>query len=361
MGVFKKGNRYYAEYYVNGKKVRESSKTNNRAIAEKLYEKRKTEIAEGRFLDKQKEYNITLFKLIDEYVKIHLKDVSKSTQKKYLVCIGKLKKYFRDVKVVGINSRLLEGYRKARLEMGNKKATVNRDVAVLRNMLNKAVEWEELNINPIAGVKQYREIPSKIMHFTDDEIEKLLNVSGERLKPIILTALHTGIRRAQLLSLKWSNINFENRTIYIENGKWGRWQEIPINDTLYNVLFEMKQKSTGEYIFTKDNGEPCGDIKKSFNTILRKAGLKDTGKTFHTLRHTFASRLVMAGVDLPTIKELMGHSSINTTMRYAHVDQQHKREAIDKLESKMDTSMDTSRVFGRKSIAGERHKSITVQ
>jgi len=106
-----------------------------------------------------------------------------------------------------------------------------------------------------------------------------------------------------------------------------------MNGFLYDTLTALKKKRNGSYVFSNEEGEPYGDIKRSFSTALKRAGIENF--RFHDLRHTFASHLVMSGVDLKTVQELMGHKTINMTLRYAHLSPDHKRKAVENLGSEM--------------------------
>ena len=143
------------------------------------------------------------------------------------------------------------------------------------------------------------------------------------------------MRRGEILSLKWDDIDFEHRIIHLLNTKSRKKREVPMNQGVFRALNAVTRHSKSEYVFCKKDGSVIGDIKKSFSTALKKSGIKDF--RFHDLRHTAASQLVMAGIDLNTVRELLGHSSLAMTMRYAHLSPDHKKQAVDALSSRIDT------------------------
>lgn len=149
---------------------------------------------------------------------------------------------------------------------------------------------------------------------------------AKHLEIIILTALNTGMRKGEILNPKWSNVDFKNRAIVVEGTKNGEIRKIAMNKKLTQTLEGAKKVSKGEYVFSK-NGKRHRDVKTGWRTALEKAGIEDF--TFHGLRHTFGSRMGMAGVDLRTIQELMGHKHIKMTMRYSHPTAEHKRRAVE--------------------------------
>ena len=118
---------------------------------------------------------------------------------------------------------------------------------------------------------------------------------------------YTGLRKAEIVNIRWHAIDFRNRIIYIENTKNGEKREVPMNDYLTGTLKSIKRKDGSPYVFCNKDDNPCYDFRKSFATALKKAGIKDF--RFHDLRHTFTSNLVMEGVDLATVRELLGHKS----------------------------------------------------
>ena len=154
--------------------------------------------------------------------------------------------------------------------------------------------------------------------------------------PILLTAIHTGLRKSELFRLEWSDIDFEREVLTItakgeEHTKSYRNREIPMTDQLTKCLKSIPRISN--WVFCKEDGERySGWIITSLENTAKKAGIKRF--TFHSLRHTFGSHLVMDGVDLPTVQKLMGHAEISTTMIYAHLAPDHLRKAIYRLSSR---------------------------
>lgn len=220
-------------------------------------------------------------------------------------------------------------------------------------MFTKAVEWSMAHNNPTIGVRKLRESNGRIRYLTNDEAQRLVTqcaiLEGEELrhgrrsciKGIVVTALNTGMRKGEILGLKWSDIDFRQGIILLENPKNGQRREVPLNGMLTRTLKTVKSRfeEGGQYVFCDLDGKPFNNVRRSFNTALRRAGITDF--RFHDLRHTFASHLVMAGVDLVTVKELLGHKSLDMTMRYSHLSPDHKRKAVSVLDIEMDTNMDT--------------------
>ena len=169
-----------------------------------------------------------------------------------------------------------------------------------------------------------------------DEIDRLLSAAkGYYIYPLLETALATGMRKSELFNLKWQDIDFDNATITIQSkDDWHtknyKSRAIALTPRLSKILLAHKaEQKNSEYVFTYKGMKIHATINKSLKTVTRKAGL--TGVTLHTLRHTFASHLVMAGVQLREVQELMGHASFETTVRYAHLSQDHVKKQVLRL------------------------------
>jgi len=156
---------------------------------------------------------------------------------------------------------------------------------------------------------------------------------ADHLMPLVLLAMNTGLRRGELFHLAWHSISFEHRLLTVrgEHAKSGQSRHVPLNEEALSVLQRWKhQQPDSHYVFPGQNGKPLTDIKKSWGSVLTRA--KITNFRFHDLRHHFASQLVMAGVDLNTIRELLGHRDYSSTLRYAHLAPRFLAEAVAKLK-----------------------------
>jgi integrase len=204
-------------------------------------------------------------------------------------------------------------------------------------MFNKAIEWEMMQSNPMKKVKLLKENNERLRYLSQEQIKDLYENRCDHLKPIVLTALYTGMRRGEILKLKWEDVDFDQKIIFVRNSKNGQLREIPMNNLLVNELKNIKFKSP--YVFCNENRKPFGSVRKSFDSALRRAGIEDF--CFHDLRHTFASHLVMSGVDLLTAKELLGHMTIKMTLRYAHLSPFHKSAAVESLRFFDSHNLDT--------------------
>ena len=332
MGVYKKGTTWYIDYYAGYKRRREKIGPSKRQ-AEVVLKKRIVQVAENRFLEVEKCEKIKFEKMTDLYLENYSKPNKKSSRRD-VTSINNLKPFFAGKYLHEITPLDMEKYKKKRQgKVSN--ATVNREVACLKHIFTKAIEWGIVQKNPGKKVKLLRERNTRLRYLDEKEIGRLHDACVEHLKPIVIVALNTGMRKEEILSLKWKDVDYRIRTISILDTKNGESWEIPMNDIVYRALLAAK-KTDSPWVFCKKNGERYGNIRKSFEGARKRAGIVDF--RFHDLRHTFASHLVMAGVDLRTVQELLGHKSFEMTMRYAHLSPDHKKAALDTLCKRLVTN-----------------------
>jgi len=355
MGVYKKDNRWYIDYYLpNGRRKREvvtikgiDPKHITRQDALKAHSIRKALMAEGKF-DIVQTLNPILFdKLVNAFIEDYSK-VNKKSWKRDRTSCRALLGYFGGKKLTQITPWHVDKYKSKRLKDISRfnrpltKASINRELACLKTMLNYAVGEGWLLSNPISGYKLFRERLNKLRVVSRDEFDRVYNTSSELLQPILVMAYNTGMRRSEILYLKWENVSLSEGYIRVEETKNDESRYIPINKQLNKTLKLVKYKSSGEHVFSHE-GYPVKSFKTAFDNAVRRSGVKRF--TFHDLRHTFASNLVMKGVDITTVSELLGHKSIAMTKRYSHPTPEHKRRAVETLNfNTMDTYLDTKHI-----------------
>ena len=322
MGIYQRGQKYYIDYRFQGRRIRECAGF-DRDMAEKALVARKGEIVQERFqLAKMKHIRFDIF--AKQYMDCAKTDKRSWERDERL--LKKLTPFFGDRVLNDISPFLIESYKKKRLEEV-KPATVNREIALLKHMYNLAIRWRKASHNPMMDVRLLREEPFQERVLSPEEITKILAACTEYSRPVVLAAIHTGMRLGEILSLRWRQVDLKQRVITLTHTKNGRLRKVPINDTLFETLKALKEKNGSEFVYTYNRtGKPVQKFQTAWLAALRRAGVPRC--RFHDLRHTFASHLVAAGVDLVTVKELLGHSNIITTMRYAHSAPEQKKQAV---------------------------------
>ncbi len=348
MGVYtrKGGKIWYIRFKdPSGKIVRESTEQESKKTAQGILRKRRTEIAEGKYLDRQERPEMT-FKELAEWFWEHHGQYKKANG--YKAILDRFTKYFGSRPIQTITPELINEFRQGRLEDVSER-TVNRDVQILKCMFNRIIEfkrWGKVIDNPVRYIKLTKERNERIRYLEPKQIEALLNKASDRLKPILVTALHTGMRRGEILSLRWEHVNLKTGTLYVAESKSGEGRHIPISSKLKGTFQELPSRFRKGYVFPSylpsrragaetDSQRPYTDLKTGFSKALTAAKISDF--RFHDLRHTFASQLVMNGADLNTVRELLGHKSLKMTLRYAHLSPGHKQEAIRLIDRAMST------------------------
>ena len=313
--------------------------------------------------ERRKARSHTLESFVDE----RYREWAEANMKSARETLRKLASFYPVVKgkkLAEITAWLIEKHRVSRLK-DITAVTANRELASLKAALGKAVEWGLLKENPIQKVKQTKEDSSaRVRYLTDQESKRLRDALDGRerrrrkqrddfnvwrrergykpfpdyahftdhLRPMVLLALNSGMRRGELFNLKWPDIDLATRMVTVigRTAKTGQTRHIPMNDEAYGVMCRWREQSTGDgYVFPSHDGGRMDNISTSWERLIKDAKIRNF--RFHDCRHDFASKLVMAGVDLNTVRELLGHSDIKMTLRYAHLAPEHKAAAVAKL------------------------------
>jgi site-specific recombinase XerD len=284
-----------------------------------------------------------LERLLSEFKGYCKTNLAPSTQNRYQSIIDNFQRflttiYYSLTKLSQFHPKVFEDFKQFRKQEDAKNRTVNAEMIVVRMMFRLAITWGYLKDNPTDGVSKLRVATTIAPKFlTEEQCKKLLELADDWLRPIFYAFLNSGMRKSELENLEWSDIDFDRRKIKIVvKDNWSpksNEREIPINDGLLEVLKNQKKIVNGsQYVFPDEDGKKIykNRLLKRLKTLAQKLDFGEADK-IHSLRHTFASHLVMKGVDLTTIKKLMGHSDIDTTMIYSHLTEKHIDEAVDKL------------------------------
>ncbi len=342
--IFKRQNKVGIVYGINyidpnGNQIRKIVSP-YKETAERILRKVLTEIAEGKYLDiakkseKQILFEDFIQKYLDLYVTLQNKDAKNQACK-----LKRMMDFFKGKYLYEIDNIMIRQYLSQR-SRDVKQGTINKDIGTLRCLFNRAIEWNDIEgENPTKGIKKKIE-NERCRWLTYEEQKRLLSRLSGINYAIVLLALKTGLRWGEISSLKWSQaatsnyIDFDNNVIFIHKllskGRSSRY--VPLASSVKEVLQRIPKHPNSEYIFfNPETGKPIGSIKKSFRLTVQKAGIRDF--RFHDLRHTFASHLVMKGVSLYVVQRLLGHSTMDMTQRYAHLEPKQFKDAIDRLET----------------------------
>jgi integrase len=339
LAVYKRKNspNWYISYYLHGERVREVVGP-KKSDAQKVLAQRLTAIQEGKHpvLRNRKKQKVTFA----EFSKTYITDYSKPNKKSYKSDIYRLKSsivpFFGDMQISEIESSHIAQYKRLRLQQKSRHrdsfvtpATVNKEVKLVKHIIKKASKWLGIGIQDIE-LDLATELPRERI-LTNEEIRALVENAQPPLKYAILLALNTGMRKGEILSLRWENVNLERNfiTVTAVEAKSKRIRRIPINSELRKLFIKLNLTRNGNsYVLQNPmTGQPYRDFQRSWKTLLTKTGID--GVRFHDCRHTFASHFLMNGGDLYTLKELLGHRELNTTARYLTITTAYKNQAIE--------------------------------
>ena len=256
--------------------------------------------------------------------------------------VGRLYDHFGPDQVMEeLTGKDVRGFISARQAEGVKPATINRELSILSAMINHAIEQLEWPMsNPVRG-RKLKEPEGRVRWITHSEADRLVAAaktqrSGERLADFILLGLNTGARMNELLKMSWSRVDFDNALLHLEgeDTKSAKRRSLPLNDAAIAALkrrwvWVANHCPQSEWVFAKTNGERLGCIRQGFNTACETARIRNF--RIHDLRHTCASWMVSEGVPLLDVKEVLGHSTIKMTEKYAHLAPHRARDAVNQL------------------------------
>jgi len=312
----------------------------SRSVAAELAQVKRAAILRGEEGIGRKKKDINFDKASDLFLVWARANKRPNTVRSYGGSAKRLTEFFGSRKLSEISPFLIEKYKLKHIGAGKRRKAdgrvlVNRDTATLTNIFNRCFDWGKYEgPNPVQKVKRFKESKGRVRFLTEEEERDLLTVANEPLRTMILTGIYSGARLAsEALTLTWDNVDFKNGflTILDAYAKNGETRTIPLEEGLRKALLVLKEKATGQHVFEKADGKPYRFIRTSFDTACRNAQLANV--TPHVLRHTFGSRLGMAGVDARTIQELGGWKNMAMVERYTHLSPDHKVAAIRKLRN----------------------------
>jgi integrase len=254
------------------------------------------------------------------------------TARYYRDCLRWLAKTFEGKRLSEISPFLVEKHRHWRIH-SNAKIRANRETATLRALFNRCKAWKlyEGN-NPVDEVKISQEPKQRLRFLEPEDEQRLLEAAAEPLRSMILVGIHCGLRlRSEALTLQWQDVDLSRRTLTVLSSyaKSKKARTVPLNSAVHAALTYLRGQRRSEYVFAKQNGMPYYSIRTAFETACHRAGLLDV--TPHTLRHSFATRLLENGVDAKTVAELGGWSRLEMLDRYTHTSSKRKAEAVERL------------------------------
>jgi len=334
---------WYIRYFVAGREVKERLGRDadgfTKTLAKQALQTRLADIARGTFKLAQARKAMPFRALAERYREYA--EPTKRSWPKERYTLRLLENEFGSIPLTDLSAWRIERWkanRRTRVAPG----TVNRELTLLKAVLTKAVAWKLLDRSAASDVRYLPENSARLRYLAADEIERLLSAARSDvapwLEPAIIFALHTGLRQGEELNLRWRDVDLTVGLLTVQLAKNNEKRHIPLNRDVRAVVDALPRY--GEWVFSWPWGERLSrtTVYAAFGRACVKAGI--TEFRWHDLRHTFASHLVMAGVDLRTVQELLGHKSLEMTMRYSHLAPAHKAAAVEKLAAALDRSQE---------------------
>ena len=297
-----------------------------------------TNLKQNKYFNYRQSIDLTFSELLERYIKEKL-DKDKVYHQKVITHLKWWELYLSEYKTNDITPSLLSNLQeKLKREKNISNSTVNRYTTSLSGLFTIAIkEWELLRENPVSNISKKKEPNGRVRYLTSEEIQKLLNACKQSASPylyyIVLLALSTGARYSEIITLKWENIDFKRKLIYLLDTKNKEARSIPISNKVYMMLIELKDKYgySGLLFPGKDKLNPT-KIRNSWVRVIERAGVENF--RFHDLRHTAASYLAMNGATLIELSHILGHKTLQMVKRYAHLTDQHTAELIERMNQK---------------------------
>jgi integrase len=332
MGLYKRGKVWWVSFVYQGKYYRKSTETEDRKLAQRIYDKVKGEVAEGKWFERLPGEDKTFENMTKKFEQ---ESIPKRSHAVYISILKNLLKAFKDYPLTSITPNAVNKFKKDLKDRGEKPTSINQKIRILKRMFNVATtDWEWFKDNPIRYVHLEREGKKRDRWITREEEEIILSYCPGWLKEIVIFDLNTGLRISELCNLCIPHVDLSKKTISIIESKNNEPRIIPLNQSAYGIL---KEKLKIRFISCDHafqlNGKP---IKKhiigiAFRAACLLGGIGDLH--FHDLRHTFATRLVQTGVDLYRVQKLLGHKSPSMTQRYAHHYSESLRGSVEILDN----------------------------
>ena len=346
MAVFRRGRVWWYDFRTHGARVRESTNATTRAVAVQAEALRKTELAavgaprasiepSPRFVD-------FVYGEFAEWCANEHRD-HPSTHQRYMKSVKALANFFGLRTLNAIDAGSVERFKLHRSQQRREKrgdgrllspCSVNRDLAVLRILFNLAIRLGKASQNPVSGIKLFPEPARFSRVLTQQEEARYLGAAAPLLRDIATVILETGLRPGEVCPLKVNDVDLRFRSVRVQKGKTASAQRhIPLTQRAHEILLRRVQQASCEWLFPSPANpiQPVMRVNKAHEAALRRADIMPPFRLYD-LRHTALTRMAMAGIDLPTLKELAGHSQIQMTMRYVHPTPEHKRAAIARFE-----------------------------
>lgn len=340
--LYQRGETWYLGCSINGTRYQKRiGKGITRTVARKMADVLRGKILTGDLGIGKKTKDLSFDEASKKFEDWATANKKLGTAQHYQECLRQLASSFAGKRLSQLSSFAVEGYKQKRLKTA--RVCVNRELAVLKSLFNRCKEWKLFEgENPVKSVKLLNEPRKRLRFLEPDEEARLLAACAEPLRTMIVIGTNCGLRlKSEALTLRWADVDLERKTLTVQAAyaKNGTSRVVPVNSIVLAALTQLPPRS--EFVFAKPNGTPYSAIR-GFHGACTKAKLIDV--TPHTLRHTFATRLVETRMDLRTVQELGGWKTLALVQRYAHVSPGRMADAVEGLVRYSTTGSTTAEI-----------------
>ncbi len=330
--VYRRGDIWWVRFRINGQHIRRSAKTSKKADAQAYLHRLLEEYAKKARGDEERPRHL-LTEAMDRF--FEEATLKPRTLESYRFNSKVCARILGRLHLGEINRRALSEFVGTRKRLGVTDATVRRDLAFLSSVFTMASRWGWVDTNPVTSFnkKTLKESRPRTRFITREEFARLHESASDDLKPILVLAVETGLRKEELLGLTVASIDLRRRELHLEETKTSNPRRVPLSLGLGNdprASGTLRPRSP--YLFCKPDGKHIGNPKKAFIGACRRAGIQDF--RFHDLRHTFASWWVQGGGDLYRLSRILGHTTLQMSARYSHLRTDDLHDELERVAQK---------------------------
>lgn len=315
--IYKRGDVWWVRARINGRHIHRSSRSIRRADAEALLRQLRTEITAEPLASGERP---TWAEAVERY--FGETNVRAKTIQGYRTSQRALHPLIGHLRLDQIDRRVIAEVVSKRKATGVSDVSVRRNLAFMSTVCSAAVRWDVIPANPVAtySKRHLKEAQRRQRFLSRDEYQALLRAAADYVRPMVVLAVETGLRRSELFGLEWERIDFSRREIVLEITKSGHPRRVPLSEVAYDLLkalwFDPERRSP-TFVFARHDGRSYTDVHRGFQAACRRSGIENF--RWHDLRHTFASWWVQDGGELHHLSRILGHTTMQMTMRYSHL------------------------------------------
>lgn len=353
--VYRRGQTYWIRFQWQGKEVRKSARTSSKAVAQQFLAR---VLEEHRRLDRGGRPRRSYKEAVERFCAEYLPTLKPATQSRYRTSLKQLMPFFGGLHLDEVNKSRLGEYVTARRRAGVTGSTIRRDLAALSSVFTFAVAIDMIEVHPIKAFsrRHIRESVPRTTYPTDAEIEELVRHAPPMMGRAIRFLAETGMRMEEAISLEWSQVSLHRREVRLTKTKTSSPRVVPLGQAAYETLAQTPRHPTSNFVFWHGNGDRYRRFSGHFRRLARKIGFKHRA---HDLRHRFASTFLQATGNIAALQAVLGHKTIEMTMRYSHLMTEHLHAAVEKAGTKLGTrTTNPTNMLSGATIPMEFHGSI---